>query len=343
MVIYESFHSITDTPGSSFFDATGPINNGVTYYFTQAGQVHGIRWYAPSQVDAAGTYVVGLYDLLSNTTGQLLASTSVSGATLVPNTWVDTMFDAPVDVQARRYYRTARFSPNGYYVATTNAFTTERSNGASIRLPADNANPLGTFTVDNATYDYSGQLTLPTSNFGAPDYSVDVLFSAAGASPSSVTLTPAALTLSAPPVNPERQQVMVALAPAVLTLTPRPVVATPRPVTRTLAPAALKFTAVPVIPKTGPVTVTLAPASIALTARPATSTATWTVTLTPAEFRLHAVPVQLVQFRAAAHSVSASGPPQSIAAQPPLAQIISAAPAAAVAATGAPASVRRTG
>lgn len=117
---------------------------------------------------------------------------------------------------------------------------------------------------------------------------------AAGATPSTVALTAAALTLSAVAVSPVPKPVTATLASAALTLTAVPVTPAPLPVTVTLTPAAITLSAVApaVTAVVGPRTVTLTPATLTLTAAPLTATPRpVTRTLATALLRLTAVPL----------------------------------------------------
>lgn len=89
---------------------------------------------------------------------------------------------------------------------------------------------------------------------------------ATGVAPSSVTLTPATATFSAPAVVPVPQPVTVTLTPATASFSARPVTAAPGPGAVTLVPATAVFSARPVTATPGPVTVPLVPATATFTA-----------------------------------------------------------------------------
>ncbi|GAA3750888.1 hypothetical protein [Micromonospora maritima] len=109
---------------------------------------------------------------------------------------------------------------------------------------------------------------------------------------STVALTPATLTLTAPAVSPAPLAVSVMLTPAVLTLSALAVSPAPLSVTVTLTAATLVLTAPALAPAPLAVAVALAPATMALSAQALTvSPLPVTITLTPASLALSAAPV----------------------------------------------------
>jgi hypothetical protein len=110
--------------------------------------------------------------------------------------------------------------------------------------------------------------------------------------PVTVNLTPASFTLGPVEVTPAPQPVTLAIAPAALVLAGQPVAPAPQSVTQPVTAASVTLTAVAVNPQPQPVTVALTPASLTLTGRPLTPTpGPVTVNLTPAVLTISAAAV----------------------------------------------------
>lgn len=106
------------------------------------------------------------------------------------------------------------------------------------------------------------------------------------AQPVNVTLTPAAVSLAARLLSPASQPVAVTLTPAVMATAAQPLSPALLPVQVTLTPAALVLTARTLAATPGQVNVTLTPAALSLTPVPLSSGAGSAVTLTPAALSL---------------------------------------------------------
>lgn len=114
----------------------------------------------------------------------------------------------------------------------------------------------------------------------------------AAASPSSVTLTPAACDVMAVPVGAVPQPVSVPLSPVLLGVLVPPVGPVPQPVAVTVTAAVVTLAALGAGAAPGPVLVPLVPAVLVVSGQPVAAVAApLTVTLTPAGIALAAVAV----------------------------------------------------
>jgi hypothetical protein len=128
-----------------------------------AGSITGIRF--NKATTNTGTHIGSLW----SATGQLLASGTFSNET--PSGWQALTFATPVPITADTTYVAGYLAPNGHYSATGNAFATGPFDNAPLHALAD-------ATSNNGVYAYSATNVFPTSNFGASNYWVDVLFAA---------------------------------------------------------------------------------------------------------------------------------------------------------------------
>ena len=82
-------------------------------------------------------------------------------------------FSNPVAVSANTTYVASYFAPAGHYSVTSGGFSTAVDN------PPLHA--LANGTSANGVFTYGAASSFPTASWGAANYSVDVLFAAAGA------------------------------------------------------------------------------------------------------------------------------------------------------------------
>lgn len=164
--------------------ADNTITVGTTFTVAVAGNIVGLRWYAPT--NAPGIPTGALWDI----NGNLLASAPFGA--LVLGTWNTVTFASPVPVSPGQFY-VVGVGPVTRYTATNNFFLTALTNG-DLTGPADAApvEPLnGRFTANAA-------LTFPTSTSGHNSYFVDPMFDAGQSIvPASLTST---VTFGAPTV-----------------------------------------------------------------------------------------------------------------------------------------------
>jgi hypothetical protein len=163
----------TQTPTLTDVDDGGVnITLGTLMTFAVAGNVAGVRWYAPTTQPSI-TPKASLYRYTSESSGVLLAGPKDIAAP-IGGGWTQVLFDAPVAVQA---------APTKYVVAVwTNRYTatpfllqTPIVNG-NITAPADvGGQGNGRFIEPSVAPAY------PDSTFHSTSYFVDVLFDAGGA------------------------------------------------------------------------------------------------------------------------------------------------------------------
>jgi methionine-rich copper-binding protein CopC len=145
---------------------------GLKFTPTVNGFITGLRyWRAASNT---GTHTGKLYSATGTDLGDVTFADGAEG-------WQQATFSTPVAVTAGTPYFATYYSPNGTYSATTNAFVTQLMNP-----------PLA--SVDSGGVYASGD-AFPNQSFGAPNYFVDVVFTAGApvdTAPSVVSVTPAA-------------------------------------------------------------------------------------------------------------------------------------------------------
>ena len=167
------FTSPNNTPANPNENDPSPVELGVRFTSSQAGQVTGIRFYKSSA--NTGTHTGELWDA---TTGKELATVTFTGETA--SGWQDMSFSSPVLIGATDTYIASYHTSVGHYSADPNYFNTAHTSGP-LTAPAT-SDPKG----PNGVYAYSSSsgstATLPTNTFQASNYWVDVDFTP-GASP----------------------------------------------------------------------------------------------------------------------------------------------------------------
>jgi hypothetical protein len=168
----------TSTPAYPRIDAGTPVVLGVKFRTTQSGYITGIRYYK-----GAGTTGTHLGTLWSNTGIKLAEATftyeSASG-------WQQLSFTNPVAVNAGTTYIASYFSPSGDLAITIPFFTQAVINGP-LRALADGEDG------HNGLYKYSSVSALPTEDYYASNFWVDVVFAATppdGTAPTVVSVLP---------------------------------------------------------------------------------------------------------------------------------------------------------
>ncbi|MGQ0838189.1 N,N-dimethylformamidase beta subunit family domain-containing protein [Actinokineospora sp.] len=151
----QSLFSFGDTPATLTANDVHPVQLGVKFQSSVAGQVKGIRFYKGPQNTSAHTAH------LWSATGTLLASATFAGETATG--WQTVNFAAPVTMAANTTY-IASYHAVGFYSATSNYFATPRTSG-TLTAPAG----------ANGVYTYGGPGSFPTSTFNSTNYWVDVI------------------------------------------------------------------------------------------------------------------------------------------------------------------------
>lgn len=169
----ESAHT-SQTPTDGDEDNGTAVTTGCKYVFAKPGVVSAIRWWAPAT--NTGTYTLALYEVTNTNTGTLLASASVESTGVTGGAWNNTPITAQ-SVSPDKTYVAARHSTSGRFVRTAGVFTAAgitNGNVTAIANGTDSPGPGGALL--NCTYDEDAALGYPASQFGEPDYFVDVLF-----------------------------------------------------------------------------------------------------------------------------------------------------------------------
>jgi hypothetical protein len=158
-----SFFSATTTPTQTSLTDGTPIELGMKFTSSTAGQITALKFYrSPSDTGS---------DLLSlwTSTGTKLASATFSNTSA--SGWQTVTLATPVNINANTTYVTS-YHTNGAYAATNNFFTSPLTSGP---LTAPSTSTSG----GNGIYGYGGNGTtglFPTSTFGASNYYSDVVF-----------------------------------------------------------------------------------------------------------------------------------------------------------------------
>jgi hypothetical protein len=123
-----SLFSAGDTPTTASVNDAGPVELGVKFTSSQAGNVTGIRFYKGA--GNTGTHVGSLW----NATGTRLANATFQNESATG--WQQVNFTTPVAISAGQTYVASYHAPNGNYAANGNYFATARTSGRSRHRPA---------------------------------------------------------------------------------------------------------------------------------------------------------------------------------------------------------------
>jgi hypothetical protein len=171
----------TDVPANSTaYDNQGSITTGIKFRSTQAGYITAIRYYKGS--GTTGTRSGHLF----NSGGTLLASVTFTGET--SSGWQQMSLSSPVSISANTTYIVSYYNPDGYYTYTPSpeaqSLSTAKTNGPLTALAGGTDGP-------NGLYDYGLTATVaPSSNYGSPNYWVDVVFTTDITAPTVSSVTP---------------------------------------------------------------------------------------------------------------------------------------------------------
>ena len=178
-----SLFTASNTPAQANLNDGSPIEAGVKFASSMAGQITALKFYRNSS--DTGSDLVDLW----SSTGTRLASATFTNTTA--SGWQTVALATPVSIAANTTY-IASYHTNGAYVATTNFFTNAVTSGP---LTA----PSTTTAGGNGVYTYGGTSSagiFPTSTFSASNYWADVVFSG-----STTTDPPPVLTTQTPNQN----------------------------------------------------------------------------------------------------------------------------------------------
>lgn len=150
------------TPASATGYTGAPLQVGMKFQATRAGEITTLRYYQASPVDSS-QHVGNLW----SSTGTLLASVTFPGGTGVG--WRQAVLSNPVPIEANRTYVVSHYSPQGYYAATYDYFTTAWVTDP-LRGLASGENG------GNGVYRYGDNLFPNSSTSRATNYWVDLVF-----------------------------------------------------------------------------------------------------------------------------------------------------------------------
>ncbi|WP_245277937.1 DUF4082 domain-containing protein [Rhizobium leguminosarum] len=154
-----------DTSAVAGANDANSVELGVKFIASASGQITGLTYYKSAQ--DTGTHVGSLW----TASGQLLAQ-----ATFISETasgWQTVSFTQPINVTAGATY-VASYHSNGFYSATANYFTTDRTSGP-LTAPSSAA------SGGNGLYAYGAGSLFPTATYNATNYWVDVFYQQGGA------------------------------------------------------------------------------------------------------------------------------------------------------------------
>ena len=149
----------TDTPATLTVIDPNPVQLGVKFRSSVAGEIAGLRFYKGPQ--NTGTHVGHLWAA----NGTLLATATFTGETA--SGWQSVTFPQPVPMAAGTTY-IASYHSGGFYSASANFFATAHTSGA---LTA----PTSAGSGGNGVYAYGAAGSFPAGTFNATSYWVDVI------------------------------------------------------------------------------------------------------------------------------------------------------------------------
>ena len=171
-----SLFSASNTPAGTNYDDGTPLEVGVKFQSSVAGQITALKFYrSPSDT---GTDLLDLW----TATGTKLASATFTNT--AASGWQTVALSTPVAIAANTTY-VVSYHTTGAYVETDNFFTTDFTSGV-LTAPSIGG---------NGVYAYGGTSTtgiFPTNTWHAANYWADVVFG----SNIGTTVTPAEITVS---------------------------------------------------------------------------------------------------------------------------------------------------
>jgi hypothetical protein len=136
-----------------------PVELGVKFQTSTAGQVTGFRFYKGPQ--NTGAHIANLW----SATGTLLATATFADET--PTGWQQVNLSSPVTLTAGTTYIVS-YHTNGFYSASPAYFAAARTNGALTALANSTSN-------GNGVCAYGSSSRFPTNSSNATNYWVDIV------------------------------------------------------------------------------------------------------------------------------------------------------------------------
>ncbi len=167
--LYGQDSLFTNTEKPTELAKESSLELGMVIKTTKDGKITHFRFYKTTAGDA-GTYKLNIWSYA----GQRLYTQNYSASGKVG--WQRVALTTPFDIKANTNYVVSYFTPNGYYGATNNIFTSARTRG-NLSAPAS-AQVSG-----NGRYSYVAASSFPTSTFAKCTYYADVVFVAKTAIP----------------------------------------------------------------------------------------------------------------------------------------------------------------
>jgi methionine-rich copper-binding protein CopC len=159
----QSLWSTTDTPANLLDSSADPVELGVKFRTSTAGQINGIRFYKGGPT-AQGPHGVSLW----SESGARLATAPAASESA--RGWQTVMFADPIPIVADTVYVASYFAPNGHCSYDSGYFASSARTNGDLTAPKDGADgPNGVFAESSSS-------TFPSRNANGTNYWVDVLF-----------------------------------------------------------------------------------------------------------------------------------------------------------------------
>ncbi|MDB5309385.1 MAG: hypothetical protein JWO38_3587 [Gemmataceae bacterium] len=202
-----SLWTSTTTPATPSANDPNPVEVGVKFRSSLAGNITGLRFYKGA--GNTGTHVGKLW----SSTGTLLASATFTGETA--SGWQAVTFSTPVAIAANTTYVASYYAPTGGYAFNGGYFASAGVDSAPLRALANGEDG------PNGVYRYGAGGGFPTNSYQSTNYWVDVVFTQ-GASdttpPTVVGVTPANNSTGVLPNTPITVTFSEAVDPTTITL-----------------------------------------------------------------------------------------------------------------------------
>ncbi|WP_374188725.1 DUF4082 domain-containing protein [Sinorhizobium sojae] len=150
----------TDGPTGASSNDNRAVELGMRFVASTSGTITGIRFYKAS--GDTGPHTGSIW----TSNGTLLGTVTFTNESL--SGWQTAKFSNPIQITAGTTY-VASYHTSGTYIASSNYFTTPRTNGP-LTAPASTA------SAGNGVYSYGAATVFPTSTYQAANYWVDVVF-----------------------------------------------------------------------------------------------------------------------------------------------------------------------
>jgi len=151
----------SDTPAVLSVNEADPVELGMKFRSSVAGNVTGIRFY--KSTGNTGSHIGNLW----SSTGTNLGTVTFSGETA--SGWQQANFASPIAIQADTTYIISYFAPNGNYSYSSAYFGVAKANGSLTGLAS------GT-DGSNGVFRYGSSSAFPTDSFNSTNYWIDPVF-----------------------------------------------------------------------------------------------------------------------------------------------------------------------